>query len=129
MDSNSDPAPSPDHPLVVLVDDDPALLRALKFALELEGFRVHGCPCGEDLLNLALPGHDTCLVIDERLPGITGLAALDRLRSQGVGLPALLITTHPNAKMQAAARCARTAIVEKPLLGDSLVRAIRAALA
>lgn len=122
-------APTPEQPLVVLVDDDRALLSALKFSLELEGFQVAACASGEDLLALDLPGHDTCLVIDERLPGITGLRVIEHLRRQDVRLPALLITTNPSATFRAAAARSGAPIVEKPLLGDGLVRSIRAALA
>jgi FixJ family two-component response regulator len=128
MASSSDAPPSAAHPLVVIVDDDPAVRSALAFSLELEGFQVCACATGEDLLALELPGHDTCLVIDERLPGITGLATLNRLRSRDVRLPAVLITTNPNANLRAAAASAGAPIVEKPLMGDGLVRSIREAL-
>jgi FixJ family two-component response regulator len=67
-------------------------------------------------------------VLDERLPGVSGLAALARLRARGVGLPAVLITTHPLPILREAARAAGVEILEKPLLGDGLVRWIRGAL-
>ena len=121
--------PDPAPPLVVVLDDDDGLRAALKFALELEGFRVEDFASGEDLA--ARGGLDgcSCLVIDELLPGITGLETLRRLRAQGVTAPAVLITSQPKPAVQRAAEAAGVTIVEKPLLGDALVRSIRAALA
>lgn len=116
-------------PVVVLVDDDSALRNALAFSLELEGFDVKTCESGEALLALELPTNNACLVIDQRLPGITGLRALDQLRRREVDLPALLITTNPKAALRTAAARAGVPIVEKPLLGDGLVVSIRDALA
>lgn len=120
--------PSPDRPLVVLVDDDPAVRNSLKFSLELEGFEVDAFDSGETLLARQLPDHDTCLVLDERLPGLTGLQTLAELRDRRVALPALLITTNPNPNIRAAAAAAGISIVEKPLLCDALSGRIRAAL-
>lgn len=121
-------APSSAKPLVVLVDDDPALLNALKFSLELEGFEVESCDSGEALLLRQLPLEHACLVIDERLPGITGLEALRQLRGRKVDLPALLITTNPGPATRLAASAVGVPIVEKPLLGDGLLTSIRLAL-
>jgi FixJ family two-component response regulator len=121
-------APSP-HPVVVVVDDDIALRTALAFSLELEGFSVDARGSGEELLNRPLPAGASCLVLDERLPGIGGLETLRALRWRGVELPAVLITTNPRAALRAAARGAGVPIVEKPLVGDALVESIRAALA
>lgn len=117
------------RPLVIIVDDDPALCSALKFSLETEGFRVETHESGEALLLRDLPGSDACLIIDERLPGITGLNALRQLRLRGVDLPAMLITSNPSPATRDAAAEARAPIVEKPLLGDALLEPIRAALA
>jgi FixJ family two-component response regulator len=121
------PAPSP-RQRVFIVDDDAAVRAALIFALELEGFEVEGLGSGEALVLCDLPDAGTCLVVDERLPGMTGLEALRRLRRRDVKLPALLITSHPDLRLRAAARLAGVPILEKPLLGDALSNAIRAAL-
>ncbi len=121
-------ASNPVQPLVVIVDDDDAVRSALAFTLELEGFDVVSCGSGEALLRHDLPLADACLLIDERLPGISGLEALGQLRSRQVMLPALLMTTYPSPKVRAAARMADVPILEKPLMGDVLTLAIRAAL-
>ncbi|WP_296595373.1 response regulator [Phenylobacterium sp.] len=117
-----------DRPLVFVVDDDLAVRRALEFALDLEGFAVETYESGEALLLREPPNGPTCLVLDERLPGITGLGALNQLRQREVNLPAILITTHPGPALRAAAAKAGVPILEKPVLGDTLVAAINAAL-
>jgi FixJ family two-component response regulator len=124
-----DARPSAEHPLVVLVEDDEAVRAALKFTLEMEGFSVHPCRSAEDLSGLRLPDRHACLVVDERLPGQSGLAALLDLRRAGVTLPAALITTNPKPPLRAAAARAAVPILEKPLLGDALIGWLRGALA
>ena len=120
--------PTAERPLVVVVEDDTALCGALNFSLDLEGYDVRIFGTGEDLLASQLPITHACLVIDERLPGVTGLDALRELRRRGILLPALLITTNPTAVLRRAAAEAEVPIVEKPLLGDTLMREIRSAL-
>jgi FixJ family two-component response regulator len=119
----------PPAPKILLVDDDLALLDALRFSLELEGFEVETFPSGEALLMREPPPPGACLVLDEKLPGVSGLATLRQLRERKVEAPALLITSHPNPRLRAAAAKAGVPIVEKPLLGDALVESIRSAMA
>lgn len=121
------PASAP-PPTLVLVDDDFALRSALKFALELDGFRVQAFASGEDLLAAELPERDVCLILDENLPGLGGLDSLEALRRRAVDLPALLITSHPGPGLRRRAGRLRVPIIEKPLIDDLLVRNIRSAL-
>ncbi len=116
------------RPIIFVVDDDAAVRRALEFALDLEGFAVETYESGEALLLRDPPAWPGCLVIDERLPGISGLETLRQLRARHVDLPALLVTSHPKPIFRAAAAAAGAPILEKPLLGETLAGAIRAAL-
>ena len=115
-------------PNVVLVDDDPYVLHALQFAFETEGYCVRTYARGEELLAAPPIEPETCLIIDERLPGISGLDTVARLRARGVAVLAILITTHPTPSMIARAAAANVGIVEKPLIGDVLASRVRAAL-
>lgn len=117
------------RPTVLVVDDDAAVRSSLAISLELQGFDVTTCESGEALLCRELPAAGVCLVIDERLPGITGMEALRQLRERKVTLPAILITSHPKPDLRAAAAAAGVPIVEKPLIGDALMTSIRRALA
>lgn len=116
------------RPVVVVVDDDAAVRSSLAFSLDLQGFDVSTCESGEALLGRALPTDGACLVLDERLPGISGMEALRQLRQRDVTLPAILITSHPKPDLRAAAAAAGVPIVEKPLIGDALMTSIRRAL-
>lgn len=114
-------------PTVVLVDDDVALLEALQFSLEIDGYQVVTCETGEQLMGMLLPA-EACLVIDYRLSGLSGLDALDDLRRRGVALPAILITSYASPSLHARALRAQATVVEKPLLGDALFARIREVL-
>ena len=70
-----------------------------------------------------------CLVVDLRLPEMDGLTLIGRLRERGVGVAAIIITTHPDERVKAACRAAGVAIVEKPLIGGELRRRIDDAVA
>lgn len=115
-------------PIVILVDDDQAVRNSLKFSLELEGFVVQAFSNPEKLLaNTDLPERG-CLVLDFQLPGMNGLQLLKELRLRKVRLPALLITSNPSLALRQEACEAGVKVVEKPLLGDTLVEGIHSAL-
>ena len=116
-------------PVVAVVDDDLAVCRSLKFSLELEGFSVRTFASAAELF--AASGIDACdcFVIDQRMPGMTGMELVAQLRQQTIRSPIILLISHPNAAVRAAAAKAGVPIVEKPLLGDALVEEIREACA
>jgi two-component system, LuxR family, response regulator FixJ len=118
----------PQRPAILLVEDDPAVVNALTFSLELEGFDVCAYADGETLLaSTPLPSRG-CLVVDYNLPGMDGLDLLERLRAAHVNLPAILITTNPRRALRAQAAIAGVEIIEKPLLTDALRDSVRSAL-
>lgn len=116
-------------PLVVLVEDDPAVLNALSFAFETDGFEVAAFSGSAGVLECASGSDGACLVIDEKLPDLSGLDLLAQLRAYGVFAPAFIITTNPSHHMRRRAEAAGVEIVEKPLLGDVLLEKVRGALA
>jgi FixJ family two-component response regulator len=116
-------------PIVVVVDDDPAVCHSLKFSLEIEGFVVHLYESGNDLLNERSLAYCSCLVVDQKMPGIAGLDLIAKLRDQQMSVPAILITSHPNAALARRAADANVPIVEKPLLSNTLLELIRNACA
>ena len=117
-------APNDPRPLVIVVDDDPAVLGSLQFAFEVEGFEVWPFASGEALLDRCGDVKRGCLVVDYQLGGLDGLAALEMLRARGSRLPAILITT-ANAVVSLKAAHAGVGIVEKPLLCDTLIGEVR----
>jgi FixJ family two-component response regulator len=113
-------------PLVIVVDDDQAVRNSLEFSLAIEGFAVRSYAEGRDLLedSREVPGAG-CLVVDQNMPGMTGLDLISTLRERAVAAPAILITSHPTAAVRQRAAQAGVRIVEKPLLGNALIDVIR----
>lgn len=122
------PAIAASRPVVVLVDDDPAVAHAVQFSFDLEGLDVRNFRDAETLLASGSLPENGCLVLDYHLPGADGLELLERLRVKGVRMPAVLITTNPRANLRARAAAAGVPIIEKPLLTDALLTAVRSAL-
>ena len=114
---------------VLIVDDDAAVRSALKFALEVEGFRVRLYAGSEAVLaDLQLP-RCGCLVVDYRMPVMDGLQLVDALRDRDVAMPAILITGRVNSELRRlAARSGIGQVLEKPLFDGVLVECIRRAL-
>jgi two-component system, LuxR family, response regulator FixJ len=122
-------APVLPAPVLLVVDDDVAVLNSLKFHLEIEGFEVRPYASAEALLSEPDLPSSGCLLIDYLIPEMTGLQLLAKLRSNGVALPAILITGHPSLTLRRNAAQAGVAIIEKPLLGNGLTETIRGAVA
>jgi two-component system, LuxR family, response regulator FixJ len=114
-------------PIVAVVDDDPAVCGSLKFSLELEGFAVPAYASGAELLDAGDLADCSCLVVDQRMPGMNGMELIARLRERRVLTPAVLIVSHLNAALRARAAEELVPIVEKPLLGNGLLDRIREA--
>jgi two-component system, LuxR family, response regulator FixJ len=115
------------RPMIAVVDDDPAVCSSLKFALELEGFAVRTYHNGAELMRTDDPEGFNCFVIDQRMPGMSGMELVEALRARQVLTPVILIVSHSNAALTARAQKAAVPIVEKPLLGNALVERIREA--
>jgi two-component system, LuxR family, response regulator FixJ len=109
---------------VLVVDDDLAVRESLKFSLELEGFQVRVYGGGQDLLNESDIPEDGCLIIDQVMPGMSGLEIVDALRQRGNLNPAILMVSHPNQMVRDRAATRGIAVVEKPFFGHALVHAI-----
>jgi FixJ family two-component response regulator len=97
----------------------------LKFSLELEGFDVRVYRNGAELL-AAGPFRDCkCFIIDQRMPGMSGMELISALRKREVSAPAILIISQVNKVLSARAAEALVPIVEKPFLNNALVEKIR----
>jgi two-component system CheB/CheR fusion protein len=115
---------------VYLIEDDEAVLNALRFGYEVEGLTVRAYLSAEALLTDFWTPEPGCLVIDHFMPGMTGLDLLKLLRSRGCRLPAILITTRADAHMQRrAGQLGVEHILEKPLSDSALIERTRQALA
>jgi len=116
--------------VVLVVDDDAAVLGALKFSLEAEGLKVRDYRGAVPLLaDLNMPPFG-CLVVDYRMPIMDGLELIEVLRGRGITAPAIMITGRTNKELAAqAAKLGVRLVLEKPLADGALIAAIRTALA
>jgi len=111
--------------VVIVLDDDLAVRNSLKFSLEIEGFTVRSYASGAELLGAGDLTDCRCLVVDQHMPGMSGLDLIDMLRSRHFSAPAILIPGDPSPSVRARAGKASVPIVEKPLLGNALLQKIR----
>jgi len=112
-------------PTVFVVDDDASTRGAITFLLESTGRRVETFDSGEAFLEACTPARSGCLVLDLRLPGISGLALQEELGRRGIGLPVIMMTGH-GAVAHAVAALQRGAIdfLEKPVDDTALLERI-----
>ena len=116
-------------PIIAIVDDDTAVRNSLKFTLEIEGFVVCIFASAQELLGSNGLTNFECLIVDQDMPGMTGLELIAALRDQGVKVPALLISGRLTPAMANQASAAEVVAIEKPFLGNGLSDSIRAAVA
>ena len=123
------PAPEVAKQVILVVDDDEAVLDALRSMMKSEGFEVRAFSNGLDLLNEASLPAIGCLVVDYHMPAMNGLEVVSALRGRGVSIPAILITGHPTEYVRDRAAAIAVLVVEKPWLGSYLLDRVREAVA
>ncbi|MCW3837299.1 response regulator transcription factor [Sphingomonas canadensis] len=116
-------------PCVLLVDDDPAVRRAITLLLKTSGYAVHGYDRAADLLGDPRARAAQCLITDYAMPAIDGVTLLRTLRAQGWTAPAILITgLYKSAIEQMAREAGFSAMLEKPLTDERLLDLLAACL-
>ncbi|WP_312327450.1 response regulator [Stenotrophomonas sp.] len=119
----------PAVPLVVVVDDDAAVRDALDSLLRSVGLqtRVLGSPA--ELLQAELPDVPGCIVLDVRLPGISGLDLQGQLAAQGIHLPIVFMTGHGDIPMTVRAmKAGAVDFLSKPFRDQDMLDAVSAAI-
>ena len=86
-------------PIVYVVDDDTDVLGSLQFLLETDGFDVRTFRSGAALLNATATDEVDCLVIDYKMPAMSGIELASRLRNRDTDTPIILITGYPDENM------------------------------
>ena len=115
---------------VILVEDDPSVLRALRRFLVVCGFQVRAFDRPSSLLAATIPDPDACLIFDVHLPEMTGVELYQVLAVAGCRSPLILITGRVDeATRKMTERVNAIAVLMKPFSLDSLLAAIRRALA
>jgi two-component system response regulator FixJ len=117
------------EPVVHVIDDDPAARESLEFLLDCAGMRVKGYESADSFL-AALPGLEPgCIVTDVRMPGMSGIELVARLKTLGIRDPIIVITGHADVPMAIHAMKQGVAdFIEKPFRDELILDAIRSAL-
>lgn len=116
-------------PIVIVIDDDPSILRALRRLISGAGFEVQTFDRPSALLQSDLPTAEACLLVDINLPEMNGVELCAALASSGCRLPVILITAHTDEKTRALASSAHPiALLIKPFGRNLLVNSIETAL-
>ena len=93
-------------PIIIVIDDDPSILKALSRLVSGAGFEVRTFDRPSTLLRSDLPKAEACLIVDIDLPEMNGLELCDPLAASGCRLPVILVTAHTDEETR------RTALVQ-----------------
>ncbi len=114
---------------VYIVEDDDSTREALGELIRPTGARVEAYRSAEDFLKAYEPRNPSCLLLDQRLPGISGCELLRQLRSEGVPVPAVFVTAYATTPMTVdAMRMGAVNVLDKPCCENELRDAIGLAL-
>jgi FixJ family two-component response regulator len=116
-------------PTVFIIDDDRGMRQAIQDLVESVGLRAEAFATGQDFLRKQLGGNPSCLVLDVRLPQMSGLDFQRQLAEAGIQIPIIFITAHGDVPM--SVRALKSGAVEfltKPFRDQDLLDAIQQAL-
>ena len=115
--------------LVSIVDDDGSLRRSVRNLLTSVGFRVETFVSAEAFLESIHREKTGCLVLDLRMPGMSGVDLLVHLAATGSRIPAVIVTAHGDDEARRRAlQAGAIAFIGKPFNGDALLDAVRSAM-
>jgi FixJ family two-component response regulator len=120
---------SDEKAIVYVIDDDSSMRRALEGLLLSVGHEVRLFSSAPDFMQAARPDAPGCLLLDVRLPGMSGLAFQQELMKAGVALPIIFITGHGDVPMSVRAmKAGAVEFLTKPFDDQVLLDAVHAAL-
>ena len=115
--------------MVFVVDDDPSVRRAIKRLVESMGLQVEMFGSGQEFLQANRPDVPSCLVLDIRLPGISGLDFQQELAKANVHIPIIFVTAHGDVPMTVRAmKAGAVEFLTKPFRDQDLLDAIQLGL-
>lgn len=122
--------PAEPRPTVFVVDDDRTFLGALVLALESNGLTVEPFVSAQGFLHAYAPERPGCLVLDVRMPAMTGLELQQVLDARGIRIPIVFITGHGDVATSVTAfRQGAVDFLEKPFSDQALLDSVSHALA
>jgi RNA polymerase sigma factor (sigma-70 family) len=118
-----------DSAVVFVVDDDPSVRSSLKFLLSTVGLQVESFDSADAFLRKHSSGVPSCLVLDVRLPGLSGIDIQHELASRNVRIPIIFLTGHGDISMSVRAiKAGAVEFLTKPFRDQDLLDAVRIAL-
>lgn len=115
--------------IVFVVDDDSSVRSSLKFLLGTVGLQVEGFDSADAFLRKELPDVPSCLVLDVRLPGLSGLDFQHELTARSIHIPIVFLTGHGDIPMSVRAmKAGAIEFLTKPFRDQDLLDAVRVAL-
>lgn len=117
------------EPVIYVIDDDDAVRQSLEFLLKTAGIKVRGFEGAKAFLDILPDVHSGCVITDVRMPEITGIELLRRVRDVKPDLPVIVITGHGDISLAVEAmKIGAVDFLEKPFDDDLLLAAVRSAL-
>ncbi len=118
------------EPTVLIVDDEETIRRFIRRLLEPEGCRVLSAADGEEGLRQVAQGTPDLVLLDLKMPRMSGAEFLSRFHEEDPKVPVIVITGYPDSEvMKEAMRHGPITLLAKPLRREQLLRAVRMALA
>src|SRR5579859_1084755 len=118
------------EPVVLVVDDDKSMREALEGLFRSVGLRVKVFGSTSELMRSALPNVPSCLVLDVRLPGVSGLDFQADLAAAGIHIPIIFMTGHGDIPMSVQAmKAGAVDFLTKPFRQQEMIHAVHRALA
>ena len=115
---------------VFVVDDDQAMRKSLKWLIESVGMKVECYASADEFIRNYYPGRSGCLLLDVRMPGMSGLDLQEQFIRQNIKIPIIIITGHGDVPMAVRAmKAGAVDFIEKPFNDEFLLDSIRRALA
>lgn len=116
--------------IVFIVDDDPAIREGLCNLLDAAGFRAQTFASAEEFFEYWSPELPGCLVLDVRLPGMSGMELQAHLAEAGRSIPIIIMTAHGDMPMvRKALKAGAVEFLIKPFQDDELIQAVNLAFA
>jgi FixJ family two-component response regulator len=115
--------------LIAIIDDDESMQDSLRDLMEAAGLVARSFGCAEDFLKSDLHREAACLIVDVRMPKMSGLELQARLKDEQCNVPIIFITAHGDARMRIQAmRRGAVEFLAKPFDHQLLLRRVRSAL-
>src|SRR4029077_161288 len=119
-----------DPPTVFVVDDDPLIRNGVRSLIGSVGLRGLAFGSGGDFLRSPRPDAPACLVLDVRLPDLSGLDLQREMRESDIHIPIIFITGHGDIPMTVEAmKAGAVEFLTKPFRGQNLLEAVQGAIA